>query len=177
VWGAGERGPDFSRLLPPQLPETIEDAIFITRSLSMRYLWIDRFCINQSEPSEVREQVGQMDLIYSCAYLTIIAAAGATPNHGLPGVGNRGRPTQPHGIIREHMLVSTLLDPRNAIEHSKWFQRGWTYQEGILSPRRLVFTDYQVYFECSGMYCCEALKLPLQNLHSQNGHRFKARFL
>lgn len=99
VWGAGERGPEFSRVLPPQLPETIEDAIVITRSLSMRFLWIDWFCINQSEPTEVREQVGHMDLIYSCAYLTIIAAAGATPNHGLPGVGKRCRQPQPHGIV------------------------------------------------------------------------------
>jgi hypothetical protein len=176
VWGAGEKGPEFSRVLPPQLPETIEDAIVITRSLNMRFLWIDRFCINQSEPTEVREQVGHMDLIYSCAYLTIIAAAGATPNHGLPGVGKRCRQPQPHGIVRGHMLVSSLPDPRSAIQHSKWFQRGWTYQEGILSPRRLIFTDCQVYFECSGMYCCEALDLPLRSLHTQNGHRFKAQF-
>ncbi|KAF1954331.1 HET-domain-containing protein [Byssothecium circinans] len=176
VWGAGERGPEFSRVLPPQLPETIEDAITITRSLNMRYLWIDRFCINQSEPSEVREQVGQMDLIYSCACLTIIAAAGATPNHGLPGVGERYRPAQPQGIVRGHTLVSTLPDPRDTIKHSKWFQRGWTYQEGILSPRRLIFTDYQVYFECSGMYCCEALDFPLRSLHTQNGQRFQAKF-
>jgi hypothetical protein len=176
VWGAGERGPEFSRVLPLQLPETIEDAIIITRSLSMRFLWIDRFCINQSDPDEVREQVGHMDLIYSCAYLTIIAAAGATPNHGLPGVGKRCRQPQPHGIVRGHMLVSSLPDPRGAIQHSKWSQRGWTYQEGILSLRRLIFTDCQVYFECSGMYCCEALNLPLRSLHTQNGHRFKAQF-
>ncbi|KAJ6284996.1 heterokaryon incompatibility protein-domain-containing protein [Bipolaris maydis] len=176
VWGAGERGPDFSRVLPPQLPETIEDAIVITQSLGMRFLWIDRFCINQSQPTEVQEQVGHMDLIYSCAYLTIIAAAGATPNHGLPGVGKRCRQPQPHGTVRGHMLVSSLPDPRDEIRHSKWFQRGWTYQEGILSPRRLIFTDSQVYFECSGMYCCEALILPLRSLHTQNGHRFKAQF-
>jgi hypothetical protein len=117
-----------------------------------------------------------MDLIYSCAYLTIIAAAGTTPNYGLPGVRNKYRQTQPHGIVQGHMLVSTLPDPRLTIRYSKWFQRGWTYQEGLLSPRRLIFTDWQVYFECSGMYCCEDLNLPLSNLHTQDGQRFKAKF-
>lgn len=176
VWGAGERGPEFSRVLPPQLPETIEDAIAVTRLLGMRFICIDRFCINQSEPSEVQEQVGRMDLIYSCAYLTIIAAAGETPNYGLPGVGNRCRQSQPHGKIGGHILVSSLPDPRDAIRHSKWFQRGWTYQEGLLSPRRLIFTDCQVYSECSGMYCCEALDFHLRTLHTQDGHRFKAQY-
>lgn len=176
VWGASERAPEFSRVLPAQLPETIEDAITVTQSLGMRYLWIDRYCIDQSKPIEVREQVGQMDLIYSCAYLTIIATAGETPHYGLPGVGNRRRQPQPHKMVQGHMLVSTLPDPREAIKHSKWFQRGWTYQEGILSPRRLIFTDCQLYFECSGMYCCEALNFPLPSLHTQNGQRFKAKF-
>jgi len=176
VWGAGEIGPKFSWALPHQLPETIKDAIAITKALGMRYLWIDRYCINQSKRSEVEEQVQRMDLIYSTAWLTIIAAAGETPNHGLPGVGNRRRQPQPQGIIRGHMLVSALPDPVHEIEQCKWFQRGWTYQEGLLSPRRLVFTDRQVYFECSGMYCCEALNLPLKNLHTQDGHRFKAEF-
>jgi hypothetical protein len=46
VWGKGESGPEFSPALPTQLPGTIDDAITITRSLGMRYLWIDRFCIN-----------------------------------------------------------------------------------------------------------------------------------
>jgi hypothetical protein len=35
--------------------------------------------------------------------------------------------------------------------------RGWTYQEAILSLRRLFFTDEQVYFECDSMSCREAL--------------------
>lgn len=176
VWGAGERGPSFSSELPAQLPTTIEDAITVTLSLGMQYLWIDRYCIIQSNPTEVQEQVGQMDLIYRCAYLTIIAAAGDTPNYGLPGVGTRKRQPQPHGMVQGHMLISTLPDPIYAIKRSKWSQRAWTYQEGILSPRRLVFTDDQIYFECSGMYCCEALDLPLSKLHTQNGQRFKSQY-
>jgi len=37
-----------------------------------------------------------------------------------------------------------------------------TFQEGLLSTRRLVFTDEQVYFECLGLYCSEMFDIPLQ---------------
>lgn len=36
-----------------------------------------------------------------------------------------------------------------------------------------MFTDQQVYYECYGMYCCEVLNLPLQDLHTKDHQRFK----
>ncbi|PVH96099.1 HET-domain-containing protein [Periconia macrospinosa] len=175
VWGSSTSS-GFSLELPSMLPETIEDAIAITRLLGLRYLWIDRYCIDQSNPAEKKEQVDQMDLIYSRAYLTVVAAAGEDPSYGLPGVKNRRRKTQPYAMVQGQMLISALPDPVKAIQQSKWYRRGWTYQEGILSPRRLVFTDSQLYFECSGMYCCEALNLPLRSLHTKNGECFQAKY-
>ncbi|KAF2187979.1 hypothetical protein K469DRAFT_568100, partial [Zopfia rhizophila CBS 207.26] len=29
-----------------------------------------------------------------------------------------------------------------------WNKRGWSYQERLLSRRCLIFTTYQVYFQC-----------------------------
>lgn len=40
--------------------------------------------------------------------------------------------------------------------------RGWTYQEGLLSKRRIFFTDEQVYFECDARHCFESTA-PLLN--------------
>ena len=34
--------------------------------------------------------------------------------------------------------------------------RGWTYQEGLLSKRRIFFTEEQVYFECDASHCFES---------------------
>lgn len=41
------------------------------------------------------------------------------------------------------------------IRHSKWATRAWTYQETLLSKRRLYFTEYQLYFESSYCVRCE----------------------
>ncbi|KAN0094178.1 HET domain containing protein [Hyaloscypha variabilis] len=57
------------------------------------------------------------------------------------------------------ILVSTLEDPRVTIRNSEWAKRGWTYQEGVLSNRRLVFTEQQMYWECNGMAAQESLEI------------------
>src|SRR5438045_6752398 len=61
-----------------------------------------------------------------------------------------------------------LENPQFTIKNSTWMSRGWTYQEAVLSQRWLIFTDQQVYFECYGMYCCEALNLPFHDLHTES---------
>jgi hypothetical protein len=177
VWGSDSSSTPhpFSDMLPDDVPNTIRDAITVTQALGFRYIWIDRYCINQEDKEEVAEQVPKMDLIYSNSELAIIAAAGEDPHHGLPGIRPRSL-WQPHGKIGKQFLVSTMKDPVPIILDSKWMTRGWTYQEGVLSRRRLVFTNQQVYFECSGMYCCEALDLPLSRLHTQDQKRFKSDF-
>ncbi|KAI5456761.1 heterokaryon incompatibility protein-domain-containing protein [Mariannaea sp. PMI_226] len=127
LWGGGVTTEiPFTAALPADMPRTIKDAI-TTRALGFRYLWVDRYCINQSCPAA--QQVHKMDLIYNNAELTIIAAAGKNAEYGLPGVSPR-RVVQPPARIGKHFLV------------------GWTYQEGLHSRRRLVFTYQQVYFEC-----------------------------
>ncbi|EEU36271.1 uncharacterized protein NECHADRAFT_87161 [Fusarium vanettenii 77-13-4] len=165
----------FVTSLPDGMPKTIKDAISATRAMGFRYLWVDRYCINQSCGEEVAEQVQKMDVIYNHAELTIIAAAGQNAECGLPGISPRSV-LQPSARIGRHHLVSAMADPRSVIESSAWNQRGWTYQEGLLSRRRLVFTPSQVYFECCGMYCCEALNFPLSSLHVKDSSRFRASF-
>jgi hypothetical protein len=74
-------------------------------------------------------------------------------------------------IAGRTILISTLEDPRITISNSEWATRGWTYQEGVLSNRRLVFTEQQVYWECRGMAMNESLDLPLVDLYDPSGTR------
>jgi hypothetical protein len=54
-----------------------------------------------------------------------------------------------------------LPHPAIVIGRSCWASRGWTFKEAILSARRLVFTEYQVYFECQLANHCEAGSAPI----------------
>ncbi|KAH8667970.1 heterokaryon incompatibility protein-domain-containing protein [Tricladium varicosporioides] len=177
VWGLAPLSDDLIVLdyLPVgTIPVTIEDAIKVTVNLGLRYLWIDRYCINQCDQHEKHIQVSQMDIVYSNAEFTIIAAAGDNPMHGLPGMGTSHRVPQPSAKLHGIVLRSTLPDGKFAVDESSWSKRGWTYQEAILSRRRLVFTRHQVYFQCNGMHCCESIIKPLGLLHVKNKQRMKA---
>jgi len=150
VWGTSRSADDrcVNNGLPTTLPRTIEDALKVSKSLGLRYIWIDRYCINQDNDVEKLNQIQQMDLVYENAFVTIVAAAGTDPYFGLPGVGATRRTPQPSAWVGGQCLVSTLTDPRKAIKASKWMHRAWTYQESFFSTRRIVFTEQQVYYEC-----------------------------
>lgn len=152
--------------LPPALPLVIEDAIKVVKALGFCYLWIDKFCIDQRNNRKKDMQIRHMDVIYETADLTIIAAAGEDEDFGLAGVSKPSRTTQPVAIVNDNLsVISSLRDPHDSIRRSKWSTRGWTFQEGVLSRRRLVFTKEQVYFECNAMNCYESLQSPLDKLH------------
>ncbi|CZR69955.1 uncharacterized protein PAC_19856 [Phialocephala subalpina] len=308
-------------------PQTVRDAVAVTRMLGEKYLWVDRVCINQSDLEEKMFLVSKMDAIYEGAEFTIVNAAGDART-GLPGVGKTPRASQhrveldiskrrsvqsghsedaylelfnvpkteyeveteghsmwldtyrhglngttmqlgldelmslgnsrgraeKYGIPQDHLdyhestaehyntpfdeymekqqelahrigitlpelvpylyrqaakkagipiaddeplppvdttqhvtnprkterplppglipgktvLVSTMQEPRMTIRKSQWATRGWTYQEGVLSNRCLVFTGEQMYWECRGMAVNESIRLPLPSLHLQS---------
>ncbi|KAK6863474.1 hypothetical protein PG995_000002 [Apiospora arundinis] len=152
VWG--KTGRDFN--LPERkyevpldgLPRTIRDAITVTKSLEYDYLWVDMLCIDQQSKEDKHRQIAIMDQVYRSADLTIIVAAGSDCGSGIPGVGEICRPPRMSITIGNTMLVEEKGDAINEIEASIWRSRGWTFQEGLLSRRRLVFTDSQMLFSC-----------------------------
>ncbi len=151
--------------LPASLPCTITDSIALCKSLGIRYLWVDRYCIDQSNTEEVHEQVSQMDSIYENSTITLIAAAGWDAESCLPGVGSTQRKTSLAVSLGEFEVLSTMPHPFCEIPRTRWATRGWTFQEAVLSRRRLVFTQYQIYFECGSMTCCETPKVKLDFGH------------
>jgi len=145
------------------LPKTITDSIAVTTALSIRYLWVDRYCIDQSDTLDKAIQIQQMDSIYAGAQVTIIAAAGKGPDHGLPGVNGTVREGAAQHAIRvgPFAIVSVPTDGKQ-LQRSKWATRAWTYQEGVLSKRRLIFTDKGVDYDCCGMRFIESVNMPLE---------------
>ncbi|KAK1829289.1 heterokaryon incompatibility protein-domain-containing protein, partial [Podospora conica] len=143
-------------------PRTVLDAVAVTKELGMRYLWVDRLCIDQSNAEEKQYLINKMTTIYQCADITLFATAGSGASHGLPGVRPTPRNVQPRYVLDSgSTLVSIMRDPRNDILESAHWTRGWTYQEGVLSNRRLVFTENQMYWECNNMATQESLAMSL----------------
>ncbi|KAA8629266.1 hypothetical protein SMACR_06981 [Sordaria macrospora] len=147
--------------LPSEIPLDISDAMRVVSQLGYRYLWVDRYCIPQDDEVAKQIQILNMGRIYSTSTLTIIAAAGEGPEYGLPGVSSRSRTPQLGVKISDEISLVLYEAPMDTIANSKWNTRGWTYQEGLLSKRRLVFTDLMVYFQCQEMHGDEVLSLPI----------------
>jgi hypothetical protein len=144
------------RSLIDRLPRTIADAMGLVGRLSKRFLWVDSLCIIQDDPADLAVQIQQMNVIYGCAALTIVAAAGSNSNAGLPSLNPNSRKSF---IIDEEIqgvrLITSLPDFAQSINNSTWESRGWTMQEKILSKRLLIFTEYQVFYHCNSATWCE----------------------
>lgn len=150
VWGSEQaEGPDQFGRLPAVLPELIEGVLQVVKALGYRYLWIDRYCIPQTDSSITKKLlIRNMDKIYSNSKVTIIAATSTCPSDGLAGI------TKPRVVEQQSLKLNSIRllqwtnNVREEVQSSVWNTRGWTYQEGLLARRRLVFTEKQCYFQC-----------------------------
>ncbi|MCJ1247930.1 hypothetical protein MMC30_005145 [Trapelia coarctata] len=131
------------------LPNTIRDAITLTSSLSIRYIWIDSLCIVQDDDRDKMSLIPNMHLIYDRAFMTIIAGTGKDAEAGLPGVRTNSRA---HAQTVEEILpglrLVCLKSLTDALNQSIYESRAWTYQEKCLSRRCLIFINGQVMFQC-----------------------------
>ena len=157
VWGpnlAKTTSKDFSL---QNMPLTIRDAAKAVLELGRKYLWADRYCINQQDESEKKFMIDNMDLIYESAYATLVAFHGDHDQSGLPGVSIVSREKQPIFDTDKGQLIYSFPGIQSLMENSTWNTRGWTYQEARLSRRCLFFTRYQVYIVCRHSTWSEAV--------------------
>ncbi|EPE32883.1 hypothetical protein GLAREA_05895 [Glarea lozoyensis ATCC 20868] len=141
--------------VPQFIPNTIADAISVTLDLGYKYLWVDKYCIDQNNPAARSLQIAQMCEIYTEATLTIVAAADRI---GLPGVGQTPRVPQANFTRGDTMVFSTTPGVRSQLRNSQWSSRGWTFQEEYFSGRRLYFTEHEMIFQCpQNLQCCDSI--------------------
>ena len=140
------------------LPATFAAAVRLTKALGFKYLWIDSLCIIQDSQEDWMTECSQMGEIYTHSSLTISAvSSGQYSPKTEPGVlhyepvfsksrnlcyscsnGYTGFES-----LSEDTATTMLLD-------SPWWQRAWTLQERVLSPRILHFSSTSIAWECSG---------------------------
>lgn len=155
------------------LPQTIADAIDVTREFGVDFIWIDALCIVQDDPNDLREQIASVALIYRSASFTIIAACGNNCSAGLAGLRSGTRKFEQMEVVvippSDHHLGMSIVNTCKSyrypldmfsrdeedIDLAVWNTRGWTLQERVLSRRNLVFTEEQAMRICDGAYFCE----------------------
>ena len=127
----------------------------VVRSIGKRYLWLDRYCIWQSENRHLQMQ--NMYEIYRNALSIIVPAEANSAGSGISGLSSP-RCDQFRFWTNAGLLVFTFPHISYHLSSSIWLTRGWTYQEAFLSRSYNFFTEDQVYFSCRSDYQGEALK-------------------
>ena len=139
------------------LSGTIQRAMHLTSLLDVDFLWVDCLCIVQDDPIHAASQINSMASIYSNSYLTLCAADGIDAESGLLGIPQCSAPRNVH----QDVLVFA-----DGPTSSKWVigmppkvsiydERGWTFQEQLLSRRILSFTGNGLEWRCAEAFAKE----------------------
>ena len=145
------------------LPQTFQDAVKITRSLGFRYLWVDALCIIQDDAGDLQAQIGKMEDVFRCAYVTLSATCAVDSDDGFLKADRKLRRHYPLsyanqlGSLDMIYLCDPIDDFGRHVEQSALSNRGWVFQERALSRRIIHFTEFQVYWECGKGIRCETL--------------------
>ncbi|KAM0549519.1 hypothetical protein ACHAPJ_009335 [Fusarium lateritium] len=173
AWGSGQTFAkittsnldEMATCLPwDKLAKTAQDAIFFTRKLGIRYLWVDALCILQSEgpddtihKADWAHEAARFGQYYQNALLTIAATGADSSDKGLflerPALEFDPEPvtfrqTSLLGRIRESTIRKLSPLRQLDIPNAALLTRGWAIQERVLSRRILHFAANCIMWEC-----------------------------
>jgi hypothetical protein len=160
---------DFMIVIPEDmLTKTFRDAIHITRSLGLRYLWIDSLCIIQLSPLDWRSESALMSSVYGGSAITIAAAAATD--------GTKGCFLKPSGFVGKVHIEPTQnevwdIAPSEfytSVAKSYLAGRAWALQERLLSPRTLHFSKTELFWECRHCDASESFPEGLPEFQQQH---------
>ncbi|KAK0711775.1 heterokaryon incompatibility protein-domain-containing protein [Lasiosphaeris hirsuta] len=144
-----------------ELPLTLQHGVQVCQWLGIEYIWIDSLCILQDSPADWEAEAAKMEMVYSMAKVTIIAASSTSYESGfLPETSALSPPKSPslplpyrfafHRESRSGFHSSDQhggnMDPID--------KRGWTFQEEVLASRYIRFTSGDIQWKCNAGTAC-----------------------
>lgn len=175
------------------LPKTFKDAVIISRSLGIQYLWIDSLCILQNSTEDWEREAAGMNTVYANCYIMIAADDSENCRGGcfmpktidnqtsfsIESPGPWRRPSRAYFRLTnirdqsQNEVCHRLYDPQSGFIQNALNKRGWTLQERILAPRILHCGRSEMAWECAEKIACECQILSTE---VDKESRFKARF-
>ncbi|KAI1211928.1 heterokaryon incompatibility protein-domain-containing protein [Annulohypoxylon truncatum] len=152
-----------------ELPKTLRDVCDIAHRMGFEYVWIDRLCIIQDCDEDWHREASTMAMVYTQSSCTIAASCA---------------PDEESGCIKERKAMRVMLlrlkscpllrgnniiiAPENPYYESDLklgylADRGWAFQEWLLSTRVIHFGRDQVHWECRQLEAYE--KFPTGKRH------------
>ncbi|CAI9634172.1 unnamed protein product [Alternaria burnsii] len=139
-----------------ELPLTFQQAIMLTKSLGVEYIWIDSLCIIQDDENDWANECTRMTSVYMNSFINIGANAAVDSRGGLfherswksvnpLSVHLTYIPTNWH---RKPVVLWPNPESGNPLDHAPLGDRGWVVQERLLAPRTVHFLAHKVVWEC-----------------------------
>ncbi|KAI1266116.1 heterokaryon incompatibility protein-domain-containing protein [Xylariaceae sp. FL1019] len=130
------------------LPQPFRDAVSVTRSIGIKYLWIDSLCIVQDDKDDWEREAPTMGDIYGNAFITIAASRCTSSTSGFLGACKEDKVVSIPSNGSETLYISRRHSFARDMDNAPLATRAWVVQERILSRRTIHFTSTQVYWEC-----------------------------
>jgi hypothetical protein len=167
-------------ILPSSVAKVVEDTLHVCAALSIPYLWVDLYCVDQHDTQRKAAGINAMGQIYCQAQISLIdghdSASMPSAVRLLPEDKNTDLDGQQRiETIGDRQYITALPDMFYRLRRSKWKTRSWTYQEGSLARRVALFSSFDISFMCGAGTWRESLhsgnyghdvKLPLVDLRS-----------
>ena len=164
-----------NRVDPNTLSKTFRDAIKVTRYFALRYIWIDSLCIIQDSKEDWEAESTMMDQVYRHCECCIAATAACDGTFGcfvnrdtrfltplrIPQampfkLQNLQVSQEEHKTGPGHYEILNASFWMDEVENGALTNRGWAFQERVLSHRILHFGKTQIFWECRKRTACES---------------------
>ncbi|OBR13180.1 Neutral/alkaline non-lysosomal ceramidase [Colletotrichum higginsianum IMI 349063] len=149
------------------LSPVVRDTVKVCRTLDIRYLWVDALCIIQGDKADWDRESQMMGQVYYSCSVAICPVSSRSCLEGYLGVRPRGLDVAFQSSRHQHIRGTYKLVPSSTdsdedrmgyprpgpplyldLSRSSWDQRGWTFQELVLSPRMIIFGPLMSHFVC-----------------------------